>query len=71
MMHCTYTHQSQGLGEDDDETCVIMNQICSTQCSIAELYLTDLCFEEDAEAACQTALDQAIEMDQGSPEVSR
>lgn len=48
-----------------------MNQICSAQCSIAELYLTDLCFEDDAEARCQAALDEALAMDQGSPEVTQ
>ena len=57
------------MREEDPEFCAIMNQICATQCSIAELYLTDLCFEENAEAECQAALLRAAEVDQGSPEV--
>jgi hypothetical protein len=48
---------------------VIRHQICSALCSVAELYLTDLCFEEDAEAQCERALDEARGFDQGSPEV--
>ncbi len=56
---------------EEAEVVAIRNQLCSAQCSIAELYLTDLCFEEDAEARCQAALDEAVLMDQGSPEVSQ
>lgn len=67
--------QGQGQGEQEEEgdaeAAAIRNQLCSAQCSIAELYLTDLCFEEDAEARCQAALDEAVAMDQGSPEVSQ
>lgn len=60
-------------GEDvDNETYAIMNQVVSAQCSIAELYLTDLCFEDDAEGRCQVALDEAMRMDVGgSPEVTQ
>jgi hypothetical protein len=55
---------------DDEESGVIRHQICSAYCGIAELYLTDLCMEEGAEADCQAAMDKALEMDQGwSPEV--
>jgi tetratricopeptide (TPR) repeat protein len=38
-------------------------QICSAYCALAELYLTDLCYEDDAEASCQAALDQALQHD--------
>lgn len=76
----TARRQGQGQGAQaqegglvlDDETFAIMNQLVSAQCSIAELYLTDLCFEEDAETRCQAALDAAVEMDVGgSPEVTQ
>jgi tetratricopeptide (TPR) repeat protein len=62
-----------GAGEEvDDETYAIMNQVVSAQCSIAELYLTDLCYEDDAESRCQAALDEAMRMDVGdSPEVTQ
>jgi tetratricopeptide (TPR) repeat protein len=56
----------------DDEAFAILNQLVSTHCSIADLYLTDLCFEEDAEARCQAALDEALRLDVGgSPEVTQ
>lgn len=48
---------------------VIKDQVCSTYCSIAELYLTDLCFEPEAEKACEEALQEALKYDQGSAEV--
>ena len=35
-------------------------QLCTAFCALAELYLTDLCFEDDAERACQEALDEAM-----------
>ena len=44
--------------EMDDST--IQAQLCTAYCALAELYLTDLCFEEDAEQSCQTALDQSM-----------
>jgi len=31
-------------------------QICSAHCTIAELYLTDLCYESNAESECEKAL---------------
>ncbi|GAA6014812.1 hypothetical protein JCM11491_002125 [Sporobolomyces phaffii] len=36
---------------------------------MTELYLTDLCFEEDAEQRCETYLKQASELDPTDPEV--
>ena len=35
--------------------------LCTAYCALAELYLTDLCFEEDAEQSCQAALDQSMQ----------
>jgi len=64
-----YYVQSEGLGEDEEST-AILNQLCSAHCSIAELYLTDLCYEENAENHCQAALDEAQKYDENrSPEV--
>ena len=65
-----YYLQSQGLGQDEEST-AILNQLCSAYCSIAELYLTDLCYEENAENHCQDALTDAQKYDENrSPEVS-
>lgn len=44
------------------------NRLCGAYCAIAELYLTDLCFEPDAEAQCEEALQHALQLDQSSPE---
>lgn len=55
--------------EEDEEVLVLKDQLCSTYCSIGELYLTDLCFEDNAEHECQDALSQALKYDQGSAEV--
>jgi len=43
-----------------DET---RRQLCSAHCSIAELYLTDLCDEPDAEANCERELEAALKLD--------
>ncbi|KAL7485223.1 hypothetical protein ACHAW6_010823 [Cyclotella cf. meneghiniana] len=44
-------------------------QLCSAHCSIAELYLTDLCDEPDAEIACEKELQSAIKLDEISYEL--
>ncbi len=38
-------------------------QMCGAYCSVAELYLTDLCFEENAEKECEQSLNLALELD--------
>jgi len=35
-------------------------QLCSAYCSIAELYMTDLCYEEEAETQCESNLKLAL-----------
>jgi len=44
------------------------NRLCAAYCSIAELYLTDLCFEPDAEQNCEAAVELALQLDNSSPE---
>lgn len=39
-------------------------QLCAAHCSIAELYLTDLCEEPDAESLCEAALKSALAVDE-------
>jgi hypothetical protein len=46
--------------ESEDEPHALKSKICAGYCGLAELYLTDLCFEDDAEKSCQEALDAAI-----------
>jgi len=38
-------------------------QLCAAHCSIAELYLTDLCDDPDAEANCEAELESALKLD--------
>ena len=40
-------------------------QLCGAHCSIAELYLTDLCYDPEAEAHCETSLKSALALDDG------
>ena len=40
---------------------VIKGQLCRACCALAELYLTDLCFEDSAERHCQEAFDKAMQ----------
>jgi len=35
-------------------------QLCGVYFSIAEIYLTDLCFEPDAETLCESALQESV-----------
>jgi len=43
-------------------------QFATACCAIAELYLTDLCFEEDAETSCESFLKQGLDMDDKCPD---
>ena len=38
-------------------------QLCGAYCSVAELYLTDLCYEPNAEQECENTLKLALELD--------
>lgn len=35
----------------------LKQRLCMAHCSVAELFLTDLCYEEDAESRCQVRLE--------------
>ena len=40
-----------------------VKQLCNAYCSVADLYLTDLCFEENAESQCEAMFNKAAEVD--------
>ncbi|KAK7500735.1 hypothetical protein BaRGS_00007979 [Batillaria attramentaria] len=42
--------------------------ISSAYCSVAEIYLTDLCFEEGAEQKCEESVENAVKSDPNNPE---
>jgi hypothetical protein len=46
---------------EGDSPDVVRAKLCTAQCALADLYLTDLCFEDGAEEKCQAALDAAAE----------
>lgn len=50
----------------DEGNEVAKKQIAKAYCSIAELYLTDLCFEENAEQICEEAVTSCLNMDPAS-----
>jgi tetratricopeptide (TPR) repeat protein len=53
---------------DDDANKLLKKQICDAFCSLAELYMTDLCDTNDAEAKCEHYLLEAMHYDLGLPE---
>lgn len=50
---------------------IIKKQICAAFCSLAELYMTDLCYADEAEHQCEMYMQKAMEYDVGSPEVTQ
>ncbi|CAF0940492.1 unnamed protein product [Brachionus calyciflorus] len=54
--------------EEDDSGRVTKLDISTAYCSISELYLTDLCMEDDAENLCKFYLDKSLEFDDKNPE---
>ena len=61
----TREKQSERTTEDDasDESYPVnelRKQLCGAYCTIAELYMTDLCFADNAEAACEASVQKAM-----------
>ncbi|KAN0037947.1 hypothetical protein ACTA71_000119 [Dictyostelium dimigraforme] len=54
--------------DEDDPIIQLKQQLCSALCSISELYLTDQCFDDDAEDQCESNLKRAITYSPNSPE---
>ncbi|XP_059828235.1 uncharacterized protein si:dkey-12j5.1 isoform X1 [Hypanus sabinus] len=53
---------------DPDNAVVTPQNISTAFCSLAEIFLTDLCSEEDASTKCQEALGNALAYDPENPE---
>lgn len=45
-----------GAGETKEAEAALRQRVCMAYCSVGELFLTDLCFDEDAETRCQVRL---------------
>mmetsp|Transcript_6911 Transcript_6911/g.22193 ORF Transcript_6911/g.22193 Transcript_6911/m.22193 type:complete len:200 (-) Transcript_6911:532-1131(-) len=62
-------------GDDDDENddespaVAATRRLCEAYCALAELYMTDLCYEADAEARCEAAVTSALSIAPDSAEV--
>jgi tetratricopeptide (TPR) repeat protein len=56
---------SNNNNNNNDKTDFKSNQkqVAKCYCSIAELHLTDLCFENDAEIICENSLKKSLEID--------
>ncbi|XP_046846352.1 probable assembly chaperone of rpl4 [Xenia sp. Carnegie-2017] len=61
--------------EDTDNPCensdiekITDRDISNAFCSLAEIYLTDFCLAEDAEASCKSYCNEAIQHDQNNPD---
>lgn len=59
--------ESTSNKEDEDETS-LESDLSSVFCSIAELYLTDLCDEATAEESCINAIKEAVKADPSNAE---
>lgn len=44
---------ADGADRTKEEEVALRQRVCMAYCSIGELFLTDLCFDEDAETRCQ------------------
>ena len=46
----------------------LRHDLSSAYCAVADLFMTDLCDESDAEAECSKAIECAIEAEETNPE---
>jgi len=53
---------------DSPEFDILSRQLCCAYCSLAELYMSDLCFEENAESECERFLTLALEISPDDPQ---
>ncbi|KAK2143665.1 hypothetical protein LSH36_823g01024 [Paralvinella palmiformis] len=58
-----------GASSPQSKSSVTMRDLSSGYCSMAEIYLTDSCFEEEAESKCKRCLEEALIADGSNPEV--
>lgn len=67
IKHRTLDNKEAGNDDDDDDEEThsvehVRQQLATACCSIAELYLTDLCLEDDAEQQCGVYIQKALTM---------
>jgi tetratricopeptide (TPR) repeat protein len=66
------TSSKQSINDENEEENSVnkieKNDVSTAYCSIAELYLTDLCMEENAADLCKSNLDKSLYYDPKNPE---
>jgi hypothetical protein len=65
LLNLSITSDIDVIG-DEEKLRFYKKQISKAYCSIAELYLTDLCYEDEAETKCEEAITQAMTIDSTS-----
>lgn len=55
-----YLKEILNVTEDSTAKELTLQQIAKAYCSIAEIYLTDLCYEDDAETRCEAAINDSL-----------
>jgi hypothetical protein len=58
--------QTSNFPEGQQET--LERELSSAFCAVAELWMTDLCDESEAESECASSIDKAIQSDQSNAE---
>jgi anaerobic ribonucleoside-triphosphate reductase len=48
---------------EEIDSATLKKQIAKAYCSIGEIYLTDLCYDVEAEIKCETAINKALATD--------
>lgn len=51
-----------------NDALIVKKQLCDAYCGLGELYMTDLCDEDNAEERCETYFTEAMKYDVGLPE---
>ncbi|XP_042208383.1 uncharacterized protein LOC121856759 [Homarus americanus] len=59
---------SSSLVEPEGNMADLVRQLSTANCSVAELFMTDLCDEEGAEEQCRSSITNAIQADSNNPE---
>jgi tetratricopeptide (TPR) repeat protein len=62
------TSVSNSIVASDHRVVMLKRQLCTGFCSVAELWMSDLCFELNAEQQCDAALQAALEYGPENPE---
>ncbi|CAN7996326.1 unnamed protein product [Ixodes hexagonus] len=60
--------QGASAGADSEDGGNLNRELSSAYCAMAEIYMTDCCFEEDAETQCAELIEKGVAADPNNPE---